>query len=80
MISRVFTFAVSILAVDHFGLLWMKHQPTFGKPPIQGLPQHQGLTLAATVTNGIVSIPFERHARKPSSHPRIERVMQEQVG
>src|SRR3984893_4514060 len=78
--DRVFASAIGVLAVDHFGLLWMEHQPAFGKPPFQDLTQRQGLALAPAVADDVVGVPLERHPWKPPLQPDIERVMQEQIG
>src|SRR5690348_1191563 len=56
--GRVLAFAVGILAVDHLGLLRMKHQSAFSEPLIEGLTKLQGVVLTAAVTDDVVSIPF----------------------
>jgi hypothetical protein len=50
------------------------------EPLSDGGPQHPGLILAVAVRNDVIRIALERAARELPVHPRIERVVHEQVG
>src|ERR1019366_9780637 len=71
---RMFPFAIGVLTVDDLGLIRVKHQPTFGEPPVQGLAQRQSLRLAAAMTDGVIGVSFKRHTGKRFLHPQIEGV------
>src|SRR6516225_4103908 len=71
--------AVRILAVDDLRLLRVQHQLAGREVILQRTPQRPRLFGALAVTNGIVRVPLERNVRIGSRHPRVERIVQEQV-
>src|ERR1700733_5958844 len=70
---------VHILAVDDFRLLWMQPQLAAREGVDNRAPECPRLLGALAVTNDVVRVSLERDVRKRPRHPRIERVMQEQV-
>src|SRR5215831_16786965 len=70
---------VHILAVDNLRLLRMQHQLAGRKAVGNCTPEYPRLLGALAVTDDVVRVPLEWDARKRPRHPRIERVMQEQV-
>src|SRR5919201_3459749 len=70
---------VHILAVDNLRLLRMQHQLAGRKAVSNRTPECPRLLGALAVTDDVVRVPLEWDARKRPRHPRIERVMQEQV-
>src|SRR5215813_7956711 len=70
---------VDILAVDDLRLIRMQHQLADRQTVGNCAPECPRLFGALAVTNDIVRIPLEQDVRKFSRHPRVERVMQEEV-
>src|SRR5262249_59912271 len=70
---------VHILAVDNLRLLRMQHQLAGRKAVGNRTPEYPRLLGALAVTDDVVRVSLEWDARKRPRHPRIERVMQEQV-
>src|SRR6267143_613546 len=70
---------VDILAVDDLRLLRMQHQLAGRQAVGNRAPECPRLPGALAMTNDVVRVPLERDVRKPPRHPRVERVMQEQV-
>jgi hypothetical protein len=50
------------------------------EPRGDGGPQLAGLVLAAAVSGNVIRVALKRAAREFPVHPRIERVVHEQVG
>src|SRR5215470_4976426 len=71
--------AVIILAVDDLGLRCMKLKPALCKACPDDIEHKPRLLLTPAVDNRIVSVPLERDARKGSLHPRVKRIMQEEI-
>jgi hypothetical protein len=71
--------SILILAVDNLGLLRVELQSTRPEPLRQLLPQALRLRLRPTVTPRIIGITFARDVGMVPRHPRIERVMHEEV-
>src|SRR5215831_4454274 len=70
---------VHILAVDDLRLLRMQYQLAGREAVGNCTPEYPRLLGALAVTDDVVRVPLEWDARKRPRHPRIERVMQEQV-
>jgi hypothetical protein len=71
--------AVIILAVDDLGLHWMKLQTALCQACPDDIEHKPRLLLTPAVDNRVVSVPLERDARKGSLHPRVKRIMQEEI-
>ncbi len=79
--GRVLVRAASlpVLAVDDPGLVGMQPQPDL-LHPVADRGQHLAcLQLADTVHDRVIDVALERDARKFPSHPRVERIVQEQI-
>src|SRR5215469_9811242 len=70
---------VDILAVDDLRLIRMQHQLAGRQAVGNCAPECRRLFGALAVTNDVVRIPLEQDVRKFSRHPRVERIMQEEV-
>ena len=70
---------VDILAVDDLRLLRMQHQLAGRQAAGNRAPQCPRLRGALAMTNDVVRVPLEQDVRKVSRHPRVERVMQEEI-
>src|ERR1700745_2299745 len=70
---------VDILAVDDLRLLRMQHQLADRQAVDNRAPECPRLLGAVAMTNDVVRVPLERDVRKVPRHPRVERVMQEEV-
>src|SRR5580700_5522249 len=71
--------AVRVLAVHDLRLPGVQLQAQGPEPRGDGGPQLAGLVLAVAVRNNVIRIALKRAAREFPAHPRIERVMHEQV-
>lgn len=71
--------AVHILAIDNLRLLWMQYQPADREAVGDRAPQCPRLLGALAVTDNIVRVPLERDVRKCPHHPRVERIVEEQI-
>ena len=71
---------IAVLAVDNLRLLSVQLKPAFHKATRQSALQMVCLPLAATMADDIVGIALEPDGRVVSFHPRIEHIMQEQIG
>src|SRR5580698_710025 len=58
----------------------MQHQPTRREPRLQRGTQGFGLAPRPTVTDRVIRIALKGYLRMLTRHPRVERVVQEQVG
>ena len=70
---------VDILAVDDLRLLRMQHQLAGRQAVGNRAPECPRLLGALAMTNDVVRVPLEQDVRKVPHHPRVERVMQEEV-
>jgi hypothetical protein len=70
---------VIVFAVNDLGLHWMKLKPAICETCPDGFQHQLRLPLTPAVHDGIVSVPLERIVREGPLHPRIERVMQEEI-
>ena len=70
---------VGVLAVDDARLVRMQLQTDLRQASSDRVPDLVGLGLAATVHDRVVAVALERNGRELPGHPRIERVVQEQV-
>src|SRR5215472_7209004 len=70
---------VDILAVDDLRLIRMQHQLAGRHAVGNCAPEYPRLLGVLAMTNDVVRVPLERDVRKSPRHPRVERVMQEQV-
>ena len=70
---------VRILAIDDLRLLWMQHQLADREAVGNRAPEGSRLLDALAMTNNIVRVPLEWDVRERPRHPRIERIVQEQV-
>src|SRR6516225_996761 len=77
--ERIAGLPVGLLAVHDFGLFRMQIQLAFGQPPLQSLPKLARLRFALAMTDDVISITFERHARMMLLHPPVKRVVEKQV-
>src|SRR6202008_4576158 len=70
---------VHILAVDDLRLLRMQHQLAGRKAVGNRAPECPRLLGALAMTNDVVRVPLEPDVRKRPRHPRVERVVQEEI-
>ena len=68
-----------ILAIDNPGLFRVEGKPASLKPLSNTLYRLCGFVLCNAVNHNVVTVPFEWNMRMVSAHPRIERVMQEEI-
>ena len=69
----------SVLAVHNPGFVGMQPQPDL-LHPLRDRRQHLACTgFADAVHHRVIHVPFERHGRELPGHPRIERIMEEQI-
>lgn len=72
---------LAVLAGPDAGLTGMQRQPCARIQPLRDRgPDPVRFALAAAVDHYIVAVPFNRYPRVLAGHPRVERVVQEQVG
>src|SRR6202035_5445447 len=69
---------VDILAVDDLRLLRMQHQLAGRQAVGNRAPECPRLLGALAITNDVVRVPLEQDVRKVR-HPRVGRVMQEEI-
>src|SRR6201987_5640072 len=70
---------VDILAVDDLRLLRMQQQLAGRQAVGNRAPECSRLLGALAMTNDVVPVPLEQDVRKVPRHPRVERVMQEEI-
>src|ERR1700751_4642327 len=70
---------VDILTVDDLCLLRMQHQLAVRQAVGNRAPECPRLLGALAMTNDVVRVPLEQDVRKVPRHPRVERVMQDEV-
>ena len=71
--------AVRVLAVRDLRLPGMQLKTQGLKPRGDGSPQLAGLVLAVAVSDNVIRVALKRAAREFPVHPRVERVVHEQV-
>src|SRR5580704_1942265 len=71
--------AVRVLAVHDLRLHGMQLKTQGPEPLGDGGPQMAGLFLGVAVSDNIIRVTFKRAAREFPVHPRVERVVHEQV-
>ena len=69
----------AVLAVHDPGLVGMQPQPDLDHPVLQRGQHLAGLALADAVDDRVIDIAFEADPRELPSHPRIKRIVQEQI-
>ena len=72
--------ASRVLAVHDFRLPGVQLQTQGPEPLGDGGPQLAGLLLAVAVRDDVIRVALKWAAREFPVHPRIERIMHEQVG
>jgi hypothetical protein len=70
---------IFVLAVDDFRLLRMKRQSAVSEPPLKRFAQRPRLLLTVAVTYRIIGIALEGDVRIVTTHPYVERVVEEEI-
>ncbi len=71
---------IRVLAVNDAGLGLIQVQPAFGQPAADRCQHFAGFPLGSAVRHSIIRVTLERDVREGPGHPRIEGVVQEDVG
>src|SRR5204863_1037824 len=71
--------AVRVLAVHDLRLHRVQLKAQGPEPLSDGGPQHPGLVLGVAVRNNIICVTLERAAWELPVHPRVERIVHEQI-
>src|SRR5262249_26997017 len=71
--------AVRVLAVHDLRLHGGQLKTQGPEPLSDGGPQHPGLLLGVAVRNNVIRVTLERAARELPVHPRVERIVHEQI-
>ncbi|GAA4472471.1 hypothetical protein GCM10023170_092320 [Phytohabitans houttuyneae] len=71
--------SVAVLAVHDPGLVRVQSQPDLDHPVLDRRPYRLRLLLADAMHDRVVGVALERDARETLGHPRVERVVHEQV-
>jgi hypothetical protein len=58
----------------------MEPEPDLAQPSSDPLPQVPGLLFADPMHHNVIAIAFEVNARELPSHPRVEGIMEKEIG
>lgn len=79
LVDRMSASPTFIPAIEPFGLVRMKRQPTISKTRVQSVPKRHRLVLGPTMTDRVVSITLKRNVREIPTHPHVKRVVKKEV-